>query len=118
MWCSSELGYRHRMNQVIDKVTMEAVVADAWLATSEFDHAREWLRAPSQVGGSARSRGLGFDSTLSDVLLVLHAVRGWCRLEAPLSMAGRHGPRTSRRNGCASGPAACAGRGRRSFVPR
>lgn len=62
---------------MIDQLTREAAVAEAWLATSEFDDAREWLRTRPTLVDPLAAEVWVFNPTFSDVLLVLHRVRGF-----------------------------------------
>lgn len=72
----AELRNRHRVDQVIDKLTRDAAVADAWLATSEFDDARAWLHARPELTDPLAAEIWVLDPTYSHVLLVQHRVRG------------------------------------------
>lgn len=63
-------------DQVIDKLTRDAAVADARLAISEFDDAREWLHARPDLTDPLAAEIWVIDPTYSHVLLVQHRVRG------------------------------------------
>ncbi|WP_189159846.1 NUDIX hydrolase [Lentzea pudingi] len=61
---------------MIDKLTRDAAVADACLATSEFDDALAWLRARPELTEPLAAEIWVIDPTYSHVLLVEHRVRG------------------------------------------
>ncbi|MFJ5984400.1 NUDIX hydrolase [Lentzea sp. NPDC092896] len=61
---------------MIDQLTREAAVAEARLATSEFDDACEWLSARPTLVDPLAAEVWVFDPAFSDVLLVLHPLRG------------------------------------------
>lgn len=76
MPCPAGLRYRHRVDQVIDKLTRDPAVADARLAISEFDDARAWLHARPELTDPLAAEIWVFDRAYSHVLLVQHRVRG------------------------------------------
>lgn len=84
------------MSHVIDRLTVEAAVADARLAAMEFDNARAWLRDRPTLMDPLAAEVWVTDPTYSHVLLVRHRVRGWVppggtveRGETPRAAAAR-----------------------------
>lgn len=62
---------------MIDQMPLEAAVADAHLAATEFDEARAWLRARQTLSEPLAAEVWVTDPTYSYVLLVRHRLRGW-----------------------------------------
>jgi len=58
-------------------MTVDAAVADARLATMEFDDAQAWLRAHQPLTEPLAAEVWVTDPTYSHVLLVRHRVRRW-----------------------------------------
>lgn len=68
---------QHRLCRVIDQMTADAAVADARLATMEFDNAHAWLRARQPLTEPLAAEVWVTDPSYRHVLLVLHRVRRW-----------------------------------------
>ena len=62
---------------MIDQLTVDATVADARLATMEFDNAQTWLRARQTLMEPLAAEVWVTDPAHSHVLLVRHRMRGW-----------------------------------------
>ncbi|MEU5995235.1 NUDIX domain-containing protein [Spirillospora sp. NPDC047418] len=63
---------------MIDRMTLEAAIADARLAVLEFDGARAWLDHHARLSMEPFAAEVWVvDPALSHVLLVKHRVRGW-----------------------------------------